>query len=75
MVVEQLTDLADSCGGEDFLVQGLFSADPPSHFRISVNMSELSDFECGQIVRMRMVGASISRVAEVFSVSRFILHV
>lgn len=33
-------------------------------------MSELSDFERGQIVGARMVGASVTKVAEVFGVSR-----
>ena len=36
-------------------------------------MSESTDFERGQIVGARMVGASISKVAEVFSVSRGIV--
>ena len=33
-------------------------------------MSELTDFEGGQIVGTRMVGASINNVAEIFSVAR-----
>lgn len=33
-------------------------------------MSELSEFERGQIVGARMVGASVSKVAELFHVSR-----
>ena len=33
-------------------------------------MYELTDFERGQIVGARMVAASVSKIAEVFSVSR-----
>ena len=33
-------------------------------------MSDLTDFERGQIVGARMVGTSVSKVAEMFSVSR-----
>ena len=36
-------------------------------------MSELTDIEHGQIVGARMVGASVSKVAKVFSVSRDIV--